>query len=270
MYLDELKRGDLVRIGQAELKVCKIKGKFVECCVRNVFGEEFPTLVHPFERVQFGYPNSKWIPDNRITEECYLALQHGCRFILVPDLENHRILHEVERVLRNYSQEIDVTVQILATIAPQATEIAYQQIIPHLSGLITDNANLMEFCRTNFLNKCIEYASKNCKANAIILCTTENVCAAERLSRKELPCPVLVTTSDDEAIQLLLLRKYCFPILVPEGVKSTRLLIKYATVYGRKFGFLKVGNLTVTGFGDSGIQGLELRYVPDDFIMLFQ
>lgn len=232
--------------------------------------------------------------------------------------------------MRNYSQENDVTVQILATIAPQATEIAYQQIIPHLSGLITDNANLMEFCRTNcktilhevhdieqfpdeatlqqidtiittpelveelksklkqhnqsliqqmnptisrkktVLNKCIEYASKNCKANAIILCTTENVCAAERLSRKELPCPVLVTTSDDEAIQLLLLRKYCFPILVPEGVKSTRLLIKYATVYGRKFGFLKVGNLTVTGFGDSGIQGLELRYVPDDFIMLFQ
>lgn len=120
------------------------------------------------------------------------------------------------------------------------------------------------------LSQCIEYASTNCKANAIILCTSKTSCESEKLSRRKLPCPVLITTSDDDVIYYLLLRKYCFPISIPQHKKSNRQLIKCATVYGRKFGFLKPGNLTVTGFGENFLQGVELRYVPDDFILRLQ
>lgn len=115
------------------------------------------------------------------------------------------------------------------------------------------------------LCQCIEYASTNCQANAVIFCTPKALCEAEKFSRRCLPCPVLVTTDNEDAMYYLLLRKYCFPILVC-GARSKRHLIKCATIYGRKFGFLKPGNFVVTGFGEHFVQGMELRYVPDDFV----
>ncbi|XP_055601726.1 uncharacterized protein LOC129750735 [Uranotaenia lowii] len=120
------------------------------------------------------------------------------------------------------------------------------------------------------ISKCIEYTSISIKANAIILYITKSNCEAEWLSRKPLPCPVLIATSDRRIIQTLLLRKYCFPIHLPGTILSHRMIIKYVTIYGRKFGYLCPGNITITGFGEKDIQGVELRYVPDDFITLCQ
>ncbi|XP_062554369.1 uncharacterized protein LOC134219596 [Armigeres subalbatus] len=323
-----LKIGDVLTINNIQLKVCKINGKFVQCCVNPNDNIEIPMLIHPYDRVTLTTVNGNTALTNIDTEECLLALCMNCHYIVIPDVDNHTIIHAVDELIQSH-QACDRTIRTIARISPEVREPCVKHLIQHVAGCISVDFEIVRQCKDNcksvlyeisdmdqlpdeetfhlidvFIIKpeiieefqfslrelnqrairslaeqplpleqghraicqCIEYACANCKANAILLCTTTSLCEAEKLSRRKLPCPMLVTTDNEEALYFLLLRKYCFPVCISEDMKSIRQIIKYATIYGRKFEFLKPGNFLVTGFGEHLVQGLELRYVPDDFI----
>lgn len=133
-----------------------------------------------------------------------------------------------------------------------------------ISAPKTDENLIAEHDR--IFHQCIEYSSNSCDAHAIILCISGSAQIAEELSTRKLTCPVLVASSDENILRRVASRKYCIPVRVPHEI-SKRLTIKYATVYGRQFGYLKSGSLLVTGLGNVNLTGIELRYVPSDLIL---
>ncbi|XP_055635066.1 uncharacterized protein LOC129774965 [Toxorhynchites rutilus septentrionalis] len=128
-----------------------------------------------------------------------------------------------------------------------------------------DNDNL--FANHNrIFNQCIEYSSNSCGAHAIVLCTSGSAQIAEELSTRKLPCPMLVASNDENVLQRVSTRKYCIPVRTPDGI-SKRLTIKYATVYGKQFGYIESGSFVVTGLGEENLSEIDFSYVPDDFIL---
>ncbi|XP_029718434.2 uncharacterized protein LOC109401780 isoform X2 [Aedes albopictus] len=321
--------GDVLNINEMQLKVCKINGKYMQCCIIN--DSSSLCMFYPYDQIENISTDKSTKLSNINAQECLLALKKGCRYIVIPDVENHTMIHAVDELLQ-FNLKGDQTIRTIARLVTSASDNpCIKHNIQHVAGCVTQDADVVRQCKElckavlfevsdidqlpkeeifrhvdvfitkpeiiealkfrlrelnqtamstlkpsvyplqleqgqRVLCQCIEYASNNCKANAVIFCTPKSLCEAEKLSRRSLPCPVLVTTEDEDALYYLLLRKYCFPVFVC-GAKSNRQLIKYATIYGRKFGFLKPGNFIVSGFGEHLVQGLEMRYVPDDFIV---
>lgn len=331
-HLMHIRKGNLINIGQIKLKVCKVQARFVECCAQSTQDDSTVLLMYPFDKVDFSPSDCEKRIDGRFSDECCYAIQRNCRFIIIPDLDDSEIFRGVEKIVQNVQKSNEIAINILARFSSEASPIVMQNVMSHLSGILTNEQSIMAICRSKCIpvlyetenteqlpepevtsnvdaiilqpnmihifkdkleefnrdsispmslnnlratrkntifTKCIEYATKTCKANAVILCKMKTVCDAIRLSRRSLPCPVLVPTSNDNEMQHLLLRKYCNPIYVPKGM-SSRALIKYATVFGKRFGYLKSGNFTVTGFGENCAPGIQLHYVPNDATLLFE
>ncbi|XP_055550191.1 uncharacterized protein LOC129732863 [Wyeomyia smithii] len=169
---------------------------------------------------------------------------------------NETVFHNIDGVLTNMEQ-IDLIKEKLEKLNQMKTNEKNC-----INNVIVQENDVIE--------QCIEYASNQCAANVIMLYLSKDVSKAESLSRKNLPCCVLVAIDHEDQAYQLLLKKYCIPIAIPSNVQSHKALIKYLTVYGRRFGYLKPGNLTVTSVRQHSVRSIELRYVPDDYLLSCQ
>ncbi|XP_058822118.1 uncharacterized protein LOC131683809 [Topomyia yanbarensis] len=334
--VNQLQAGDRIRIGQIEFKVCKVKGKYVECCVKLIANSDSAssTLLYAYQPLQLNMRTKQWLVSKKDIDECRYAILNNCRFIVIPDIEHHKQFHAIHDVLRMCQIDLD-SIHIIAKFPPYISEATVDKTIQSIAGVLTNDNKLIRKCKKygkavlfdtnaeenilprnsilqhvdvfiirhsdiddtkdklrelnhktlttrnttasvygkprNIASQCIEYASNHCKANAIILCISNTACEAERLSRRTMPCPILIATYDDNVAHHLLLRKYCFPIMISQEIASKRrLLIKYISIFGRNSGYLKPGNLVITGFGEHIVQGIELRFVPDNFALLLK